>query len=257
MLNEYVVKMSPIIITGLEGIPEVQKGDDITDIIIKAASKQGFILEDGDIVAITSKIVSKAEGRIVKLNDVDPSASALKFSKILDSDPRKVEVILSEAKRIVRMVRGLIIVETRQGFVCANGGVDTSNVESGFLVLLPKNSDRSARIIARNLKRKAGVDIAVIITDTFGRPWREGQTNVAIGVAGLFPLISYVGTNDVHGNELNATNMAVADEIASASELVMGKLDKIPVAVVRGYKYEPGKGSARRLVRKVSRDLFR
>ena len=251
------MKVGQIIITGLEGIPKVKNGDDIADIIIKAASKQGFILADRDIIAITSKIVSKSEGRIVRLQDVDPSEGALKFSKILDSDPRKVEVILSEAKRIVRMVKGLIIVETRQGFVCANGGIDASNIELGSIVLLPKNSDISARRIARNLKQKAGVNVAVIISDTFGRPWREGQTNVAIGVAGLFPLISYVGTNDVYGNELNATNMAVADEIASASELVMGKLDQIPVAVVRGYKYEPGKGSARRLVRKVSRDLFR
>tara|TARA_B100001971_G_C18202832_1_gene545709 strand:- start:689 stop:1462 length:774 start_codon:yes stop_codon:yes gene_type:complete len=257
MLKEYDVKMVPIIITGLEGMPKVKKGNDIADIIIKAASNQGFNLADGDIIAITSKIVSKAEGRIVRLNDVDPSASALKFSKILNSDPRKVEVILSEAKRIVRMVKGLIIVETSQGFVCTNGGVDASNIEPGSLALLPKNSDRSARIIARNLKRKADVDVAVIITDTFGRPWREGQINVAIGVAGLFPLVSYVGTNDVYGNELNATSMAVADEISSAAELVMGKLDKIPVAIVRGYKYEPGKGSARRLVRKASRDLFR
>jgi coenzyme F420-0:L-glutamate ligase/coenzyme F420-1:gamma-L-glutamate ligase len=251
------VKVGQIIITGLEGIPKVKNGDDIADIIIKAASKQGFILMDKDIIVITSKIVSKAEGRIVNLKDVDPSASALKFSKILDSDPRKVEVILSEAKRIVRMVKGLVIVETRQGFVCANGGVDASNIEPGSIALLPKNSDRSARRIARNLKQKAGVNVAVVISDTFGRPWREGQINVAIGVAGLFPLISYVGTNDVYGNELNATNMAVADEIASASELAMGKLDEIPVAVVRGYKYESGKGSARRLVRKVSRDLFR
>jgi coenzyme F420-0:L-glutamate ligase/coenzyme F420-1:gamma-L-glutamate ligase len=257
MLKEYVVKVGQITITGLEGIPKVKKGDDIADIIIKAASKQGFILADKDIIAITSKIVSKAEGRIVRLQDVEPSESALKFSKILNSDPRKVEVILSEAKRIVRMVKGLIIVETRQGFVCANGGIDASNIELGSIVLLPKNSDISARRIVHNLKQKAGVNVAVIISDTFGRPWREGQTNVAIGVAGFFPLISYVGTNDVYGNELNATNMAVADEIASASELVMGKLDKIPVAVVRGYKYEPGKGSARRLVRKVSRDLFR
>ena len=155
------------------------------------------------------------------------------------------------------MVKGLVIVETRQGFVCANGGIDASNIEPGTLVLLPKNSDKSARRIKQTLKSKANVDVAVIITDTFGRPWREGQINIAIGVAGILPLFSYVGSNDAYGNALSATNMAVADEIASASELVMGKLDKIPVVVVRGYKYEPGKGSARKLVRKVSRDLFR
>jgi|TARA_B100002003_G_scaffold9372_3_gene8159 coenzyme F420-0:L-glutamate ligase/coenzyme F420-1:gamma-L-glutamate ligase len=256
-LKEIVVKVNQIIITGLEGIPTVKNGDDIADIIIKAASKQGAVLADGDIIAITSKIVSKAEGRIVHLEDVEPSVSALKFSKVLGSDPRKVEVILSEAKRIVRMVKGLVIVETRQGFVCANGGIDASNIEPGTLVLLPKNSDKSARRIKQTLKSKANVDVAVIITDTFGRPWREGQINIAIGVAGIIPLFSYVGSNDTYGNALSATNMAVADEIASASELVMGKLNKIPVVVVRGYKYEAGKGSARKLVRKVSRDLFR
>ncbi|MFQ6135087.1 MAG: coenzyme F420-0:L-glutamate ligase, partial [Nitrososphaerales archaeon] len=235
----------------------VKEGDSIADLILEAASKQDFTLADGDIVVVTSKIISKAEGRVVRLDDVEPSPGALRFSKFLDMDSRKVEVVLSEAKRIVRMVKGLIIAETRQGFVCANGGVDQSNVEPGLLALLPKNPDRSARRIVREIKRKAGVDVAVVVTDTFGRPWREGQTNVAVGVAGLIPLRSYVGEKDAFGYELKVTSMAVADEIASASELVMGKLERVPVAVVRGYRYEAGRGSARRLVRRVSRDLFR
>ncbi len=257
MVEERVVDVSSVVITGIRGIPEVKEGDNVAALILEAASNQGFTLANGDIVVVTSKIISKAEGRMVNLNDVEPSPIALRFSKSLNMDPKKVEVILSEARRVVRMVKGLVIAETRQGFVCANGGVDQSNVKPGLLALLPKNPDRSARRIVRDLKRKAGVDVAVVVTDTFGRPWREGHTNVAVGVAGLIPLRSYVGLKDDFGFELKVTNIAVADEIASASELVMGKLERVPVAVVRGYRYEAGRGSARRLVRKVSRDLFR
>lgn len=249
--------MSSITITGIYGLPEVKAGDDLPGLILDAVQKQGFVLADGDIVVVTSKIVSKAEGRMVRLADVEPSPIALRSAKSLRMDPKKVEVVLSEARRTVRMVKGLIIAETQQGFVCANGGVDQSNVEPGTLALLPKNPDRSARRIARRINQKAGVDVAIVVTDTFGRPWREGQTNVAVGVAGLNPLRPYFGLKDSFGYELHVTNMAIADEIASASELVMGKLDRVPVAVVRGYRYEPAKGSARRLVRKISRDLFR
>lgn len=252
-----MLKVSPVTITGLKGIPNVNQGDNLVDLILNAASKQSFSLVDGDIIVITSKIVSKAEGRIVKLEDVKPSDSALQLSKTQQSDPKKIEVILSEAKRIVRMVKGLMIIETPQGFVCANGGVDASNIEYGSLVLLPKNSDRTARKISKSLKKKLGIDVAIIITDTFGRPWREGQTNVAIGISGIIPLKSYSGLTDDYGNILKSTNIAIADEIASASELVMGKLDKIPVAIIRGYKYQAGKSSARKMVRTISRDLFR
>ena len=249
--------VSSIVITGLRGIPDVKEGDDLVDLVLRAASKQGFTLADGDIVVVTSKIISKAEGMLVRLDEVEPSPISLRFSKVLNMDPKKVEVILSEAKRVVRMVKGLVIAETRQGFVCANGGVDQSNVEPGLLALLPKNPDRSARRIVKEIRLRAGMDVAVVITDTFGRPWREGQTNVAIGVAGMVPLRSYVGQHDTFGYELKATNVAVADEVASAAELVMGKLEEVPVAVVRGCMFERGRGSARRLVRKVSRDLFR
>lgn len=249
--------MGSVVITGIGGMPEVKEGDDLADLIVGAASKQGVRFVDGDIVAVTSKIVSKAEGRVIQLSDVEPSPTALKFSEVLGMNPRKVEVILSEAKRVVRMVKGLLIVETRHGFICANGGVDQSNVDSNQVALLPLNPDASARRIMRGVKRRVGVDVAVVVTDTFGRPWREGQTNVAVGVAGLNPLKSYVGLKDDFGYELKVTNIAVADEIASASELVMGKLDRVPVAVIRGYRCESGRGSARRLIRRSSRDLFR
>ncbi len=252
-----VVSLSYISIVGIQGIPQVKKGDKLADLILEALAKQGFQLADGDIIVVTSKIVSKAEGRLIRLRDVEPSPTSLSYSKFLKIDPKKVEVILSDTRRVVRMVKGLVIAETRQGLICANGGVDQSNVEIGMLALLPKNPDRSARRLAYDLKRKAHVNVAVVITDTFGRPWREGQINIAIGVAGLIPLRSYFGRKDIFGYELKVTNVAIADEIASASELVMGKLDGVPMAVVRGYKYEKGKGSARKLVRRASRDIFR
>ncbi len=249
--------MSSVVITGIEGLPEIQPGDDLAKLILNAASKQGFAFAGGDILVVTSKIVSKSEGRITYLDKVEPSQIAQHYSKLLHMDPRKVEIVLSEARRTVRMSKGLIIAETRHGFICANGGIDQSNMKPGVIALLPKKPDQSARRIAQKIKEKIGVSVAVVITDTFGRPWREGQTNIAIGVAGLNPLKSYFGMKDTFGYELRVTNVAVADEIASASELVMGKLDKVPVAVVRGYSYEPAKGSSRRLVRRASRDLFR
>ncbi len=249
--------MGSVVITGISGMPEVKEGDDLADLIVEAASKQGVRFVDGDIIAVTSKIVSKAEGRVIQLSDVEPSPTALKFSEVLGMNPRKVEVILSEAKRVVRMVKGLLIVETSHGFICANGGVDQSNVDSNQIALLPLNPDASARRIMRGVKRRVEADVAVVVTDTFGRPWREGQTNVTVGVAGLNPLKSYVGLKDDFGYELKVTNIAVADEIASASELVMGKLDRVPVAVIRGYRCESGRGSVRRLIRRSSRDLFR
>ncbi|MEM3584286.1 MAG: coenzyme F420-0:L-glutamate ligase, partial [Nitrososphaerales archaeon] len=178
-------------------------------------------------------------------------------SKYGKKDPRMIEVILREAKRIVRMKKGVIIAETRHGFVCANAGVDKSNVKGKDIVsLLPINPDKSAQLIKDGIKRKLKVDVAVIISDTFGRPWREGQTNVAIGVAGLEPILDYRGKKDNYGYTLKATAIAIADELASAAELVMGKLRKIPIAIIRGYKYNEGKGSIKSLIRPRSRDLF-
>lgn len=249
--------MGEVHVIGIGGISEVMPGDDVGDLIVAALKKQGLELKDGDIVAVTSKIVSKAEGRVVRADAVVASTLAKRVSKLLRKDPRVVELIFSESKRIVRMVKGLVLSETRHGFVCANAGVDQSNIAEGYVGLLPLDPDGSAGRIRDTLRRELGRDVAVIITDTFGRPWREGQTDVAIGVAGMMPIRDYRGLKDPYGYELKVTAMAVADEIASASELVMGKIERMPVAVVRGYSYQKGEGSSRPLVRLPARDLFR
>ena len=215
-------------------------------------------LRRGDVVVVTQKIVSKAEGQVVLLSDVTPSAFAEQIAERYDKDPRLVEVVLRESSRVVRMDQGVIITETRHGFICANSGVDQSNVEThGEVALLPVDPDESASAIMAAIAREAGADIAVIISDTFGRPWREGCTDVAIGVAGMDPLVDYRGVSDPAGHELRATVIAAADELASAAELVMGKLDRVPAAIVRGYAYEPGGAGASALVRPPEGDLFR
>jgi coenzyme F420-0:L-glutamate ligase / coenzyme F420-1:gamma-L-glutamate ligase len=242
----------------LRGMPEVRPGDDLAALIGDAIDRRGLTLEEGDVIVVAQKVVSKAEGDLVTLSEVEPSALAETFAREYDKDPRHVEVVLREARRIVRMERGVLIVETKHGLVCANAGVDTSNVDGAeVLSLLPPDPDASARRLWEALERRFGVQLAVIISDTFGRPWREGQTNVAIGAAGLLPLRSYVGQNDDYGYELRVTSLAVADELAGAAELVQGKVERVPVAVVRGATYERGEGSARMLVRPPERDLFR
>ena len=240
------------------GIPEVHPGDDLTNIIHEAARRDGLDLEDGDVVVVAQKVVSKAEGRLVELSSVTPSALADQFAQTYGKDARHVEVVLGETKRVVRMDHGVLIVETKHGFVCANAGVDASNVGGReVLCLLPLDPDSSARVLRDSLGRLAGITVAVIISDTFGRPWREGQTNVAIGLAGMAPVRNYVGQYDPYGYELRVTELCVADELASAAELVMGKVDRVPVAIVRGFPFEPGEGSARQLARDPARDLFR
>lgn len=242
----------------LRGLPEVRPGDDLVGLILAAARETGRILADGDVLVIAQKVVSKAEGQLVPLATVTPSPFAVDYARRFDKDPRHVEVVLSESRRIVRMDRGVLIVETHHGLVCANAGVDASNVEgTEVLCLLPKDSDRSATAIVEGIRERAGKRVAVIISDTFGRPWREGQTNVAIGVAGMNPLRSYVGQTDQYGYDLRVTLLCVADELASAAELVMGKLDRVPVAIVRGLDYEPADGSSQLIVRAAERDLFR
>ena len=226
--------------------------------VAKAAADGGSPIEAGDVVVVTQKIVSKAEGRVVLLSDVTPSAFAEQIAERYDKDPRLVEVVLRESSRVVRMDQGVIITETRHGFICANSGVDQSNVEThGEVALLPVDPDASASAIKATIAREAGADVAVIISDTFGRPWREGCTDVAIGVAGMDPLVDYRGVSDPAGHELRATVIAAADELASAAELVMGKLDRVPAAIVRGYAYEPGGAGASALVRPPEGDLFR
>jgi coenzyme F420-0:L-glutamate ligase/coenzyme F420-1:gamma-L-glutamate ligase len=245
-------------IIGIAGMPEVRPGDDLAALILEAARGQGVRIEDGDVLVVTQKIVSKAEGRLVHLRQVEPSARAQEMASRTGKDARLLEVILRESRRIVRQERGVIICETKHGFVCANAGVDTSNVGGGVVSLLPDNPDESAeRIRAAIREKKAGVSVAVIISDTFGRPWREGHTNVAIGVAGMSPIKDYVGHTDPHGYVLRVSTMAVADELAGAAELVMEKLSRVPVAIVRGFAYQRAEGSARGLIRPRERDLFR
>jgi coenzyme F420-0:L-glutamate ligase/coenzyme F420-1:gamma-L-glutamate ligase len=244
-------------VLGVRGIPEVRPGDDVGALVVEAAAAQGTPLVTGDVVVVSQKVVSKAEGRLVRLEDVTPSAFAREVARSLKKDVRLVEVILRESRRIVRMDRGILITETHHGQVCANAGVDQSNVGLGWASLLPEDPDASARGLAERVRALTGMEVAVIVADTFGRPWREGLANVAIGVAGMRPLRSYLGVPDAHGYTLQATILAAADELAGAAELVMGKLDGVPVAVIRGYPYTPGPGSARELLRDPSLDLFR
>ena len=246
--------MRGIQILPVEGIPEVRPGDDLARIIADVTRD----LQPGDILIVTHKIVSKAENRLVDLRTVEPSALAKSFAAEYDKDPRQTEVVLRESRRIVRMDRGVIISETHHGFICANAGVDASNVPGNETVcLLPLDPDASAAKLRKALSEKAGVEIAVIISDSFGRPWRQGITDIAIGAAGLNPLADYRGQTDPHGNPLEASVLAIADELAAAAELVMGKTDAVPVATVRNYAYEAGTGSAQDLLMEPGRDLFR
>ena len=250
---------SEIQVIGVRGIPEVKTGDDIVSLIAEA----GVQIEDGDILVVTQKIVSKAEGRVVRLADIKPSAAAFQLSSGSNRDPRLTEVILRETVRIVRMDGGNIICETRHGFKCANAGADASNVPGDDSVsLLPEDPDASAEKIRSGIKRLLGKEVAVIISDSFGRPWREGAVNVAIGVAGMNPVVDYRGIDDAHGRPMQTTAMAVADELAAAAEIAMGKVDGIPVAIVRGYPYNPPPADSslrgsKALIRPAERDLFR
>ena len=232
----------------LEGIPEVEEGDDVAALLQEAADDAGGFQQD-DVLVVAQKVVSKAEGRVVRLEDVEPSDAARDHAA--DHDPRHVEVVLREAARVVRTRPPLVIAETRHGFVCASAGVDASNAPGAdTVVLLPLDPDASAR----RLHERLGV--AVIVSDSFGRPFRQGTTDVAIGVAGLAPLLDLRGRRDRMGYELRTTQIAVADEIAGAAELAMGKTDGIPAAIVRGLAVE-GDGSAQDLVMPPERDLFR
>ena len=252
--------VNSVSIFGINGIPEIQPGDRLGQTIVEAAAAQGTALESGDIVVVTQKIVSKAEGRLVKLSSVEPSEFAVSFAKIADRDPRLIELVLQESKSIVRMDpdRGVIISETHHGFVCANAGIDQSNIPGDDVVcLLPVDSDESARKIMEDIRRSSGVQAPVIISDTFGRAWREGHVNFAVGVAGMDPMMDYRGLPDAQGREMHVTTIAVADEIAAAAELVQFKAIGVPVSIIRGYPFEESEGSSSQLVRERSRDMFR
>jgi coenzyme F420-0:L-glutamate ligase / coenzyme F420-1:gamma-L-glutamate ligase len=235
-------------IVALANFPEVRPGDDLAALIRDAAAG----IEETVVLAIAQKVVSKAEGAIVDLREIQPSALAQSWAAEWKKDPRLIELILAQSRRIVKMDRGVIISETQHGFVCANAGVDQSNVEGDFATVLPHDPDASARL----LRTELGCG-AVIVTDTFGRPWREGLVDVAIGVAGLDPLDDHRGRADRHGRKLSSTIIAVADQLAAAAGLAMPKSAGCPVALIRGFEWQPAEGSARSLLRKPDQDLFR
>ena len=242
----------------MHGLPEVRPRDDLVGLLASALATAGERLRDDDVLIVAQKVVSKSEGRVVHLPDVVPGPRALEMARESGKDPRQLEVVLSETKEIVRWERGVLISETRHGFVCANAGVDRSNAGApDTVVLLPVDPDASAARIRGEIADRMGATVAVVITDTFGRAWREGHTNVAIGIAGLPALKRYIGQRDPEGYELRVTEIAVADEIAGAAELVMGKLDRCPVAIVRGLALEDSDETAREYVRPAARDLFR
>jgi coenzyme F420-0:L-glutamate ligase/coenzyme F420-1:gamma-L-glutamate ligase len=239
------------------GLPEVSAGDDLGALIARAVSRRGRRVETGDVFVVAQKIVSKAEGAVIRLDQIEPSGAAREWADANGKDPRVIEVILRESRRIVRMERGILIAETHHGFVCANAGVDASNVAPGSVTVLPKDPDASAERLRASLSARCGCAVGVIVSDTFGRAWREGVNNVALGVAGLQPLVDYRGGLDAFGRPLTSTVIALADELASAAEIVMGKTAATPVAIARGVAQWAGEGSGRALVRDPSRDLFR
>ncbi len=247
--------MSGIEVFGVRGFPEVRPGDDLASLVRGAVARD---LRPGDVLVVTHKVVSKAEGRLVDLRTVQPSALAKGYATAHGKDPRQIEVVFRESRRIVRMDRGIVISETHHGFVCANAGVDASNVPGEDTVcLLPVDPDASASRLREALADDPGVEVAVVISDSFGRAWRHGITDVAIGVAGMDPIADYRGQRDPHGYPMEASVLAVADELAAAAELVMGKTEGIPLAVVRGYPYTPAPGTGKALLMPPERDMFR
>ena len=248
-----------ISITAITGIPAVQPGDDLAGLLLSALERATLRLLSGDIVVVCQKVVSKAEGRIARLSEITASPFACKLAAAMtDKDPRVIEVVLRETKRIIKMDRGHLITETGPGWVCANAGVDESNsLGPDTVILLPLDPDASARRLREAFRQRAGAEVAVLITDTFGRPWREGLVDFALGVAGMDALLDLRGQHDVNGRELHHTVMAQADALAAAAGLVMRKGDGIPAAVVRGYEFAPAEGDGKRLIRAREFDLFR
>jgi coenzyme F420-0:L-glutamate ligase/coenzyme F420-1:gamma-L-glutamate ligase len=254
-MNEFnKIEIIPILIRD-----DIKKGDDIAHLIIKSIKHKNESLQENDVVIITHKIISKAEGRTTDLRNIVPSEESKKISSNTGKDPRLVELIISQSNEIVKIERDIIITETKHGFVCANAGIDTSNVGklSDHVLLLPDDPDESARSIRNDLNAKTGVNVGIIISDTFGRPFRKGQVNIAIGVAGIDPIKSYIGKRDMYGKILRVTEIAIADEITSAAELVMGKSSRVPVSIVRGYDFSFNDSSISKVTRSKKDDLFR
>ena len=241
-------------ITPIKIKADVQPGDDIAELILSASKNP---LDDGDIMVISQKIISKQEGRVINLESIIPSELSVGIASAYGKDPKLVEVILSESKRIVRMEHGVIIVQTNHGFICANAGIDESNVEKGFATLLPVDPDRTAKRIRDFILQVTGKNIAVIISDTFGRPFRLGQTDNAIGIAGIESIKSYEGKTDTFGKIMRVTAIAIVDELCAAAELVMGKTEKSPAAIIKNYSFESKNDSISSIIRDEDEDLFR
>jgi coenzyme F420-0:L-glutamate ligase/coenzyme F420-1:gamma-L-glutamate ligase len=247
------IRLIPIFVSG-----EIQPGDSIVEKLLHSLRSHQQSLHPGDILIIKHKIVSKAEGRLVDLATIKPSASSIGWAKKHRLDPRVIQLAVRESRAVIRRANGVLITETHHGFLCANSGIDVSNVNGGrHALLLPKDPDRSVRALHRELKKRTGLSIPVIITDSFGRPWREGLVDHCIGIAGMKPLRDDRGRRDSHGYELHASIEAVADELAAAAGLVCGKLNRTPACIVRGFPYEPGRGKTRDLLRPAKTDLFR
>ena len=233
---------------------DIQPADDLIELIL-SSSKTTF--ENGDVLVVSQKIISKHEGRVVNIESIIPSELSIGIASAYDKDPKLVQAILSESERIVRMEHGVIIVQTKHGFVCANAGIDESNVENGYATLLPNDSDKSAQEIRLKILQQTGKKIAVIISDTFGRPFRMGQTDHAIGVSGMGAILDYNGTSDTFGKLLRVTATAIVDELCSAAELVMGKTKKRPAAIIRNFEFKENTGNIRNIIRSDEEDLFK
>jgi coenzyme F420-0:L-glutamate ligase/coenzyme F420-1:gamma-L-glutamate ligase len=234
---------------------DIVPGDDLIELLLETRTGRG--LKEGDVLIFTQKIISKQEGRKIDLSKVQPTLLATGIASAFSKDPRIIQLILDETKRIIRMKNGIIISETHNGLVCANAGIDESNVEAGFATLLPKDADSSAQKLRRLIKTRTGKNVAVIISDTFGRPFREGQTDTAIGVSGISSIIDYAGKRDNFDRVLRVTAIAIVDELCSASELVRGKTLHTPIAIIRNYKFDKKSGTSKVLLRTKSLDLFR
>ena len=237
----------------------ISQKSDISSIILRAIDHSNNEIKDNDILVIAQKIISKSEDRVIDLDGIEPSKKAIKIASAVGKDARLVYLILKESKNIVKIFNNNIIVETKHGFICANAGIDKSNVDKNenHVLLLPENPDNSSNKIRKEIKKITKKEIAVIISDTFGRPFRNGQTNIAIGISGINPVRSYIGNKDMFGHELRVTEIAIVDEIASASELVMGKTNKVPVAIVRGLKYSKERSKIKHIIRDEKKDMFR
>lgn len=250
--------MNAISIIPIPGVPQIHPGDDLTTLLLKAIDEAEIGVEDGDVLVICQKVVSKAEGAVIDLKTVEPSPFAQQTAALWEKDPRMVEVVLRESSRIVRMKNGVVITETKHGWVCANSGVDASNsYGDDIVIVLPKDPDASARRIRDTIKAQRNATVAIIITDTFGRPWRDGLVEFTLGVAGIDPLLDLRGQSDLQGRELHHTVVAVADELAAAAGLLMEKDAAMPAVLIRGYHYAPVESDSKKLIRPAEADLFR